>query len=62
MRAGEASLPWPGVVGSGIYAVGAIAVPLLAQFGGLCLFYRLAPRRPTRFAEVWVGARQRASQ
>lgn len=25
-------------------------------FLGLVLFYRLAPRRPTRFAEVWAGA------
>ena len=25
-------------------------------FFGLSLFYRLAPRRPTRFAEVWAAA------
>ncbi len=31
-------------------------VPLVVVFLGLSLFYRLAPRRPTRFAEVWVGA------
>jgi len=32
------------------------AVPLLVEFCGLSLFYRLAQRRPTRFAEVWVAA------
>ncbi|HVR37218.1 MAG TPA: YihY/virulence factor BrkB family protein [Methylomirabilota bacterium] len=30
--------------------------PLVVLFLGLSLFYRLAPRRPTRFAEVWAGA------
>lgn len=30
--------------------------PLAVVFLGLSLFYRLAPRRPTRFAEVWAGA------
>jgi YihY family inner membrane protein len=28
----------------------------LVVFLSLSLFYRLAPRRPTRFAEVWVAA------
>jgi Ca2+-transporting ATPase len=28
----------------------------LLVFFSLCLFYRLAPSRPTRFAEVWAGA------
>jgi YihY family inner membrane protein len=32
------------------------AVPLLVELYGLSLFYRLAPRRPTRLAEVWVAA------
>jgi membrane protein len=32
------------------------AVPLLLEFCGLSLFYRLAQRRKTRFAEVWIGA------
>jgi YihY family inner membrane protein len=32
------------------------AVPLLVEFCGLSLFYRLAQRRRTRFAEVWVAA------
>ena len=31
-------------------------VPLLVELYGLSLFYRLAPRRPTRFSEVWVAA------
>ncbi|OGJ84781.1 MAG: hypothetical protein A2268_11670 [Candidatus Raymondbacteria bacterium RifOxyA12_full_50_37] len=30
--------------------------PLVLMFLGLTLFYRLAPRRPTRFAEVWAAA------
>ncbi len=29
---------------------------MLVVFLGLSLFYRLAPRRPTRFAEVWAAA------
>ena len=32
------------------------AIPLLIGFYGLSLFYRLAPRRPTRFAEIWLAA------
>jgi YihY family inner membrane protein len=32
------------------------AVPPLVLFYGLALFYRVAPRRRTRFAEVWVAA------
>jgi membrane protein len=32
------------------------AVPLLVGFYGLSLFYRLAPRRRTRLAEVWLAA------
>ena len=32
------------------------AVPLLVEFFGISLFYRLALRRPTRFSEVWVAA------
>jgi YihY family inner membrane protein len=31
-------------------------VPLLVELYGLSLFYRLAPRRPARFSEVWVAA------
>jgi len=54
--AGRAGLLGADALGSWILAVVAVAVPLLVQFGGLCLFYRLAPRRPTRLAEVWVGA------
>ncbi len=30
--------------------------PLLVLFLGLSLLYRLAPCRPTRFAEVWIAA------
>lgn len=31
-------------------------MPWLLVFGGLCLFYRLAPQRPTGLAEVWLAA------
>ena len=39
-----------------IYALGSFVIPLLVVFLSLSLFYRLAPRRPTRFAEVWAAA------
>jgi Ca2+-transporting ATPase len=41
---------------SWVYDLGGIFIPLVVVFLGLSLFYRLAPRRPTRFAEVWVAA------
>ena len=41
---------------SWVYALGSFVIPLLVVFLSLSLFYRLAPRRPTRFAEVWVAA------
>lgn len=41
---------------SWVYALGSFVIPLLVVFLGLSLFYRLAPRRPTRFAEVWAAA------
>ncbi len=37
------------------YDLGSFCIPLLVVFFSLGLFYRLAPRRPTRFAEVWVA-------
>lgn len=56
MRMGR-SWPFPGPdVRSAAQSVGSLLVPLGVVFLGLSLFYRLAPRRPTRFAEVWVGA------
>lgn len=39
-----------------IHAPVGFLFPLVVVFLGLSLFYRLAPRRPTRFAEVWAGA------
>ncbi len=42
--------------GSWVYALWGFVVPLLVLFISLGLFYRLAPRRTTRFAEVWVAA------
>jgi YihY family inner membrane protein len=42
--------------GSWVYALGRLFVPLLAVFLSLSYFYRLAPRRTTSFAEVWVAA------
>jgi YihY family inner membrane protein len=41
---------------SWVYGLGSFFIPLLVVFFSLSLFYRLAPRRPTRFAEVWVAA------
>ena len=41
---------------SWVYALGSFVISLLVVFLSLSLFYRLAPRRPTRFAEVWAAA------
>ena len=41
---------------SWVYALGSFVIPWLVVFLSLSLFYRLAPRRPTRFAEVWASA------
>jgi len=41
---------------SRIYAVVGFFIPLLVVFVSLSLFYRLAPRSPTRFAQVWAAA------
>lgn len=41
---------------SWVYTLLSFFIPLLVLFFGLSLFYRLAPRRPTRFSEVWVAA------
>lgn len=42
--------------GAWVYALWGFVVPPLVLFLSLTLFYRLAPRRTTRFAEVWVAA------
>ena len=39
-----------------VYGLGSFCIPLVVVFSSLSMFYRLAPRRPTRFAEVWAGA------
>lgn len=41
---------------SWVYTLWSFCIPLLLMFFGLSLFYRLAPRRPTRFIEVWIPA------
>ena len=41
---------------SWVYGLGSFFIPLLVVFLSLSLFYRLAPRRPTQFAEVWAAA------
>ncbi|MBN1128037.1 MAG: YihY/virulence factor BrkB family protein [Chitinispirillaceae bacterium] len=41
---------------SWVYGLESFFIPLLVLFIGLSLFYKLAPRRPTRFAEVWAAA------
>jgi Ca2+-transporting ATPase len=38
------------------YVLGSSLIPWLAVFISLCGFYRLAPNRATRVAEVWIGA------
>jgi len=47
--AGQVLMSWFKPVLSAVFS------PLLVFFS-LSLFYRLAPSRPTRFAEVWMGA------
>ncbi|HEX5400131.1 MAG TPA: YhjD/YihY/BrkB family envelope integrity protein, partial [Verrucomicrobiae bacterium] len=39
-----------------IFRLAGFLVPLLVLFYGLSLFYKLAPRRLTRFTEVWPAA------
>jgi YihY family inner membrane protein len=39
-----------------VYALVSFFIPLIVVFLSLSLFYRLAPRRPTRFTEVWAAA------
>ena len=39
-----------------VYALGSFFIPLLVVFLSLSLFYKLAPRQPMRFAQVWVAA------
>jgi Ca2+-transporting ATPase len=41
---------------SWMHGPGTFFIPGLVLFFSLSLFYRLAPRRPTRFAEVWAAA------
>ena len=41
---------------SWVYALGGFLIPLLLVFLSLSLFYKLAPRQPTRFAQVWAAA------
>jgi len=33
-----------------------VIIPILVVVLGLALFYRMAPRRQTRFSEVWIAA------
>jgi Ca2+-transporting ATPase len=41
---------------SWVYVLWRFFVPLLVLFFSLSLFYRIAPRRVTRFSEVWAAA------
>lgn len=41
---------------SWVYGLGSFFIPLLVLFLGLSLFYKFAPRRHTRFTEVWTAA------
>jgi YihY family inner membrane protein len=42
-------VPW-------LYGLGGYVIPLLVVFLSLTLFYRMAPRRPPRFSQVWPAA------
>jgi YihY family inner membrane protein len=39
-----------------VYVLWSFFIPLLVVFFGLSLFYWVAPRRPTQFAQVWIAA------
>ena len=39
-----------------LYNVGNFFIPVLVVFLCLSLFYKLAPRQPTKFSEVWAAA------
>ena len=41
---------------SWVFSLATFFIPLVVVFIGLALFYKLAPRRNTRFSEVWVPA------
>ena len=41
---------------SWLYALWSFFIPLLVVFFSLSLFYRLAPRQPTQFSQVWAAA------
>jgi Ca2+-transporting ATPase len=45
-----------GDFGSSVYALGSFLIPFLVVFFSLGLFYRLAPRTPKRYSEVWAAA------
>jgi YihY family inner membrane protein len=42
--------------GSWMFSLWSFSLPLLVVFSSLSLFYKLAPRRRTRFAQVWAAA------
>jgi YihY family inner membrane protein len=56
IKIAEARLIQVNVFSSGIYAIGSYLIPLIVVFLGLSLFYQLAPRRRTHFAEIWPAA------
>ena len=41
---------------SWMYSVGTFSIPLIVVFFSVSLFYRLAPRTPKHFSEVWAAA------
>jgi YihY family inner membrane protein len=56
MKMAETRLFPVNVFSSGIYTLGSYLIPSTVVFLGLSFFYRLAPRRRTRFAEIWPAA------
>jgi len=42
--------------GSWVHTLTGLTIPMAVIFVSLSLFYRLAPRRPMRLSQIWVGA------
>ena len=49
------ALPMKDEITASVFGAGLSFASTAILFYGLTLFYKLAPRRPTRFAEVWIA-------
>lgn len=43
-------------IGPWMFGLGTLFISIIVLFFSLSFFYRLAPSRPTRFAEIWADA------